>query len=116
MQNAYIKALIITNYCGLSSLVKPDTVRRALCNYVKMDSWLLKQSKSVEGDIDILGATSSTVGGSPAEKRRMRKYQTDFLTFGFTYKLVNLEELSLLLCVVKFSQAIISMQEICVGT
>jgi hypothetical protein len=46
-----------------------------------------------------LGATSSTVEGSPAEKkRRARKYQTDFLTFGFTYQLVNGEER--LLCVV----------------
>jgi hypothetical protein len=26
-----------------------------------MDSWLIKQSKSVESDIDILGATSYTV-------------------------------------------------------
>jgi hypothetical protein len=42
MQNARVKALIITNYCGLSSLVKPDTVRRALCSCVKMDLWLIK--------------------------------------------------------------------------
>jgi hypothetical protein len=92
MQKARVKTLIITNYCGLSSLVKPDTVRRAFCSCVKMDSWLVEQSKSVEGDIDILGATSSAVDDSPAEKRRVRKYQTDFLTFGFTYKLVNREE------------------------
>jgi hypothetical protein len=59
-----------------------------------MDSWLIKQSKSVESDIDVLGVTSSTVDGSPAEKRRVRKYQTDFLTFGFTYQLVNGEERS----------------------
>jgi hypothetical protein len=58
-----------------------------------MDSWLIKQSKLVESDIDILGATSSTLDGSPAEKkRRVRKYQTDFLTFGFTCQLVNGEE------------------------
>jgi hypothetical protein len=69
MQNACVKALIITNYCGLSSLVKPDTVRRALCSCVKMDSWLIKQSKSVESDIDMLGATSFTVDGSPAKKK-----------------------------------------------
>jgi hypothetical protein len=87
MQNARVKALINTNYCRLSSLVKPDTVRRELCSYVKMDSWLIKQSKSVESDIDRLGATGST-----AEKRRVRKYQTNFLTFGFTYQLVNGEE------------------------
>jgi tetrahydromethanopterin S-methyltransferase subunit F len=92
MQNARVKALIITNYCGLSSLLKPDTVRRALCSYVKMDSWLIKQSESIETDIDIFGATISTVDGSPAEKRRVRKYQTDFLTFGFTYQLVKVEE------------------------
>jgi hypothetical protein len=57
-----------------------------------MDSWLIKQSKSVESDIHILGATSSTVDGSPEEKKRVRKYQTDFQTFGFTYQLVNGEE------------------------
>jgi hypothetical protein len=51
MQNARVKALIITNYCGLSSLVvQPDTARRALCSGVKMDSWLIKLSKSVESD------------------------------------------------------------------
>jgi hypothetical protein len=57
-----------------------------------MDSWLIKRSKSVESDIEKLGATSSTVDGSPAEKRIVRKYQTDFLTFGFTYQLVKGEE------------------------
>jgi hypothetical protein len=61
MQNARVKALIITNYCGLSSLVKPDTVRRALCSCIKMDSWLIKQSKIVESYIDILGATNSVL-------------------------------------------------------
>jgi hypothetical protein len=69
MKNARVKALIIIKYCGPSSLVKPDIVRRALCSCVKMDSWLIKQSKSVESDIDVLGATSSTVDGSPAEKK-----------------------------------------------
>jgi hypothetical protein len=74
MQNARVKALIITNNCGLSSLVKPVKVRCALCSCVKMDSWLVKQSKSAESVIDILGATSSTADGSPAEKkRRVRK-------------------------------------------
>jgi hypothetical protein len=58
-----------------------------------MDSRVIKQSVSVESDIDILSATSSTVDGSPAaKKRRVIKYQTDFLTFGFTYELVNGEE------------------------
>jgi hypothetical protein len=69
MQNACIKALIITNYCGIRSLIKPDTVRRALCSCVKMDSWLIKKSESVESYIDILGVTSSTVDGSLAEKK-----------------------------------------------
>jgi hypothetical protein len=92
MQKASVKALIITNFCGLSLLVQPDTVRRALCSCVKMDSWLVKQCKSVESDIDVLGATSSTVDGSPAEKKGVRKYQTDFLMFGFTCKFVNGEE------------------------
>jgi hypothetical protein len=31
------------------------TVRRALCSCVKIDSWLIKQSKSAESDFDILG-------------------------------------------------------------
>jgi hypothetical protein len=95
MHNAHIKALIIANYSGLSSLVvQPDGVRRALCSCVKMNSWIIKQSKSVESDIDILDATSSTVDDSRAgkKKRRARKYQTDFLTFGFTYQLVKGEE------------------------
>jgi hypothetical protein len=35
-----------------------------------MDSWLIKPSKNVESDIDILGATSSTVHGSPAEEKK----------------------------------------------
>jgi hypothetical protein len=69
MQNARVKALVITNCCGLSSLVKPVTVKRALCSCVKMDSWLIKQSKRVECNIDILGETSSTVDGSPAETK-----------------------------------------------
>jgi hypothetical protein len=69
MQNAYVKTLIIANYCGLSSLVKSDTVRRALCSCVKMNLCLIKQSKSVESDIIILGATSATVDDSPAEKK-----------------------------------------------
>jgi hypothetical protein len=69
MQNAHVKSLIITNYCGLSSLARPDTVRRALCSCVKMDSWLIKQSESVESDVDIFGKTSSSAYGSPVEKK-----------------------------------------------
>jgi hypothetical protein len=43
--------------------------------------------------ISIYSVNRSTVDGSPAEKkRRLRKHQTDFLTFGFTYQLVNGEE------------------------
>jgi hypothetical protein len=79
MQNARVKALIITNYSGPSSLVvQPNRVRHALCSCVKMDSWLLKKSKSVESDIDILGATSSTVVGSPAEKKKGEKILNGF--------------------------------------
>jgi hypothetical protein len=69
MKNACVKALIITNYCDLSSLIKPYAERCALCSCVKMDLWVIKQSKSVESDIDILGTTSTTVDGSPAEKK-----------------------------------------------
>jgi G:T-mismatch repair DNA endonuclease (very short patch repair protein) len=68
-QNARVKALIIANCCGLSSLVKPDTGRRALCGCVKKDLWLIKQSKSVESDIEKLGATNSTGDGTTAEKK-----------------------------------------------
>jgi hypothetical protein len=67
MQNARIKALIITDYCGLSSLIKPETVRRSLCSCVLMDSW---QTKGIESYIDMLGATSSVVDGSPARKKK----------------------------------------------
>jgi hypothetical protein len=47
MPNARAKALIITSYCGLSSLVEPKTVTNSLCSCVKMDSCLIKQSESV---------------------------------------------------------------------
>jgi hypothetical protein len=30
--------------------------------------------------------------GSSAEKKKLRKYETEFLTFGFTYQLVNGEK------------------------
>jgi hypothetical protein len=76
-----------------------------------------KQSKSVECDIDILGATSSTVGGyPPGKKRRARKYQTDFLTFGFTYQLVNGEARPQYAVCGEVLVNIVSMQEICIST
>jgi hypothetical protein len=45
-----------------------------------MGSWLVKQSQSVENDIDILDGTSSTIDGSRIRerKRRVGKYETDF--------------------------------------
>jgi hypothetical protein len=67
MQHAHVKALIITNYYCLSSLAKPGKVRRALCSYAKIDLWLTKQFKSIQTDIDILGATSSTTDSSPTQ-------------------------------------------------
>jgi hypothetical protein len=59
-----------------------------------MVSWRIKQSKGVECDIDILGAASYTVNGSLVGGGGVRKYQTDFLTSGFTYsyQLVNWEQ------------------------
>jgi hypothetical protein len=58
-----------------------------------MDSWLVRQSKHAAGDTDIFGANSSVVDGfSAGKKRRGRKYQTDFLAFGFMYQLVNGED------------------------
>jgi hypothetical protein len=78
-----------------------------------MDSWLLKQSKSVESDINILGATISTVDVSPAEKNgRARKYQTDFLTFGF---IINSTRKRCVVCGEVLTN-IVSMEKNCVGT
>jgi hypothetical protein len=37
----------------------------------------------------MLGATSSTVDDSAAEKKDGEKYQMDCLIFGFTYAVVN---------------------------
>jgi hypothetical protein len=68
MQNVHVKTLDIANCCGLSSLIKPDTVRHALCNCVKMDLWLIKQFKRVEIDTYKLGTASSTVGAFLTEK------------------------------------------------
>jgi hypothetical protein len=52
-----------------------------------MDSWYIKQPKSGKHVSDI-GASRSTKEshGSPAAKRKVREYQTDFLTFTFTYE------------------------------
>jgi hypothetical protein len=72
VQTASVEGLITTNYCGLSSLANPDTVRSALCNYIRMGSWLINQYKCVECYIDLLGATSSTVDSSPAEHKKER--------------------------------------------
>jgi hypothetical protein len=47
MQNARLKTLITIKYCCLISLVKPGTMRHALSSCVKIDSWLMKQSKSL---------------------------------------------------------------------
>jgi hypothetical protein len=63
------KTLVLKLWLQTTVVVQPDRVRRALCSCVKMDSWLLKQHKSVESGIDILGITSSTVDGSPAKKK-----------------------------------------------
>jgi hypothetical protein len=66
MQNTCVNSLIITLYCVLISLVKPDTVQPVqLC---QMDLWLTEQSESIKSDMDILGATISTVDGSAADK------------------------------------------------
>jgi hypothetical protein len=59
-----------------------------------MDSLFVRQAKHAEGGIDIPGETRSMVDGFSAEKRRKdgEKYQTDFLSFGFMYQLVNGED------------------------
>jgi hypothetical protein len=56
-----------------------------------MDSWLIKQSRSVKSDIDILGATSSTVDGSPAERNKDEKISNGLPDIRF-YQLVKGEE------------------------
>jgi hypothetical protein len=48
MQNARVKALIITNYCGLSSLVKPDTVKTCIVQLCKNGFVAFKQSKILQ--------------------------------------------------------------------
>jgi hypothetical protein len=77
MQSARVKAMLITNYYGLSSIVKHDVVRRVLCNSVKRDSWLIKQSENVEGDIDVLDAARSTPDG-PLQKQKVRNIERTF--------------------------------------
>jgi hypothetical protein len=89
MQKALVKALIIANYCDLSSLVKLDTGRHVLCSCVKKDSWLIKQTKNNESDINIFAVTSSTVDGS-SEKKKLEN--TGLQTFSFTYQFVSGEE------------------------
>jgi hypothetical protein len=58
-----------------------------------MDSWFIKQPESGKhfSDIDA-GSSTEESHGSAVKKRRVRKYQTDFLMFDFTYQLVNREE------------------------
>jgi hypothetical protein len=51
-------------------LVKPDTVKLALYSCVKIDTCLTRQSKSLESDIVMLGATTSTVDDYLAEKKK----------------------------------------------
>jgi hypothetical protein len=56
------------------------------------NSWLIKQSKSVESDIDISGATSSTADGSPAEKKKGEIISNGLPDIRIYYQLVNGEE------------------------
>jgi hypothetical protein len=59
-----------------------------------MDSWFIKQPKSGE-HVSGIGVSSSTeeIYGCPAiKRRRVRKYQTNFLTQVFTYQFVNAAE------------------------
>jgi hypothetical protein len=44
-----------------------------------MDLWLIKEPEIAETDINILGATGSTVDGSPVKKRMGQKISNDFL-------------------------------------
>lgn len=59
--------MISTNYCDLRSLTKPHTARPALCSCVKMDSWLIKQSGTVQTDIDTSDANRSAGDGVAAD-------------------------------------------------
>lgn len=91
MLNTHVKVLIITNFYGVNSLVKPDPIILALHSCAKMNTWLIKPSKRVENDIAMLGATISEADDSPAEKKDGENYQKDCLMFGFTYAIVNSE-------------------------
>jgi hypothetical protein len=64
MQNVHVEALIVTNCCGLSLLVKPDKARPALCS-----SQLINKSIIIEREINILGSTRSTVDDSPPQNK-----------------------------------------------
>jgi hypothetical protein len=88
MQNSLVEALIITNYCSVHSIVKPGTGRHALCRCVKIDSWLTEQSRGGENDADILKRNYFYCGWFFCG-RRVRKYETEFETFGFTCELIN---------------------------
>jgi hypothetical protein len=78
MRNACVKTAFITKYCGVNSVIKPDTVRHALYSCVKIDSWLLKQPENVERDIEKSDVASSIVDGSPAEG----KYEGESISNG----------------------------------
>jgi hypothetical protein len=80
-----------------------------------------KEVKSDRSGNDILGASSSATDGSPAKResereRKELKYQTDFLTFGFTYQMYTRKSFSLCFMCVKFMQTTVSTQEICEDT
>jgi hypothetical protein len=72
-----------------------------------MDLWAIKQSESVESDIDILGAASSTVDGSRAEEKKGEKISNRLPDIQFYLSLVYRESVPSVLCVVKFSQTIV---------
>jgi hypothetical protein len=79
MKHVCVKSAFVTEYCGVSPLLKPDTVRHALRSCVKMDSWHMNQSKIVERDIGKSDAARSIVDGYPAEG----KYKGEKISNGF---------------------------------
>lgn len=87
-----VKSGNITNYSQFTSSAKPDTLRRAFCSWWKWVLCLISQSKIIISVIGNFVATNSKIlidVSLAGENRRVRKYQTDFLTFDFQYQLVK---------------------------
>jgi hypothetical protein len=59
MQNTRVKALVVTKFCSLISLVNPNLLRSALHSCIKTELFLMKQCKSL---MELSCATSIKTG------------------------------------------------------